>query len=271
MENERENDNFSKFKKSVETSLKSFASKLGESLKDLRKQIKQIKEELENKENKECKNCSCNKETENLKTTLKVLETKVCTLTENFHNESGHSTNLDSDILKLQELSTINKQKIEDIDLKLQSLESKKDKETTKSCESSALPSENVTCKQCGLQLSGLESLNEHILQKHKRIFKCSDCARTFNNSYELEQHIVNMHNKVKPFKCDKCEVKFLMKWRFDKHIAAHESLKTRRCHYFNNKKECPFVKSGCKYLHETSKICKYLDSCSTAMCQFRH
>ena len=61
------------------------------------------------------------------------------TLEENSQAKSDqyHSTNLDSDIKKLQELSTINRQKIEDIDLKLQKLESNKDIEKTESCESS--------------------------------------------------------------------------------------------------------------------------------------
>ena len=54
MNNDTENDKFAKFKKSVETSLMSFTSKLGESLKEIRSQINEIKADLDIKEHKEC-------------------------------------------------------------------------------------------------------------------------------------------------------------------------------------------------------------------------
>ena len=85
-----------------------------------------------------------------------MLETKVYTLTENVQAKRDHLTNLDSEIKELQELSTINRQKIEDIESKLQILELNKDKERNRSSESSALPSENITCKQCEIKFSDL-------------------------------------------------------------------------------------------------------------------
>ena len=271
MGSEIENEKFVRFKTSVETSLKSFAQKLGESLKDIRKQIKEIKEDLNNRENKECVNCSCRDKYENLETAVELVETKVHTLEEKLPDNCDHSNNLDSEIHKLQEMAKINIQKIEDIDSKIQILESQQYEKRIEIYKASTSHPEKIECSHCGVEFRQYETLKKHIKHQHQRIFNCSDCEINFNNSYELEQHMVNDHKKQKPYKCDVCQLSFIMKWRFDKHVVVHQNTKIRRCHYFNNKKECPFMKSGCKYLHEISVACKYSDLCTKAMCQYRH
>ena len=270
MDSDKEYEKFVKFKNSVEMSLKSFAMKLGESLKDIRKQIKQIKEEVEINEQKECLKCGCENKTENLETSLKLLETKFHTFEEKLEDKGDRYNNLEKEIQDLQEIASTNRQKIEDIDLKIQSLESLMNNFSA-SHKSFAAHSKPNKCKHCGVEFSDFETLKTHIKHQHRRIFKCSDCESIFSNSYQLEQHIVNSHKREKQYKCDICELRFLVKWRFSKHVTSHQNVTRRRCHYFNNKKECPYIESGCKYLHETSSMCKYSDSCSKVMCQFRH
>ena len=41
-------------------------------------------------------------------------------------------------------------------------------------------------------------------------------------------------------------------------------------CHYFNNKKACPF-KEECILLHEDSEMCKYGKSFERMLCMFKH
>ena len=50
-----------------------------------------------------------------------------------------------------------------------------------------------------------------------------------------------------------------------------HSDDKTRKCHFFNNNKPCPYEEVGCKFLHETSEACYYKDKCNNPLCQFQH
>ena len=63
----------------------------------------------------------------------------------------------------------------------------------------------------------------------------------------------------------------FVLKWRLSKHKETHASPTVRNCHYFNNKKPCPFENIGCKFNHVLSKICIYNTTCSNALCQHQH
>ena len=68
-------------------------------------------------------------------------------------------------------------------------------------------------------------------------------------------------------FECSKCDNKFALSWRLKKHEGLHNSQNTRKFHYFNNKKKCPFEEFGCMFLHEESRICNYGESCTTNLC----
>ena len=80
-----------------------------------------------------------------------------------------------------------------------------------------------------------------------------------------LKEHI------EKQFKCEKCNQEFHLKWRFNKHQEGHENTNVKYCHYFNNKKECPFQELGCMYKHSAAPVCKYKSSCNRKLCQFTH
>ena len=82
---------------------------------------------------------------------------------------------------------------------------------------------------------------------------------------------MITMHGMEQPYHCDICEKKFLLKWRMIKHKKIHTENSHRACHYFNNKKECPYEEIGCKYLHADADRCKFLDKCNRYMCPFKH
>ena len=42
-------------------------------------------------------------------------------------------------------------------------------------------------------------------------------------------------------------------------------------CHYFNNKKTCPFEEVGCMYKHAKSGNCWFKDLCKNKLCQYAH
>ena len=41
-------------------------------------------------------------------------------------------------------------------------------------------------------------------------------------------------------------------------------------CHFYNNKKKCPFEDIGCVFLHEVAVICKF-NPCLNKLCQYKH
>ena len=50
-----------------------------------------------------------------------------------------------------------------------------------------------------------------------------------------------------------------------------HGQDKIRKCHYYNNKKVCPFQNFGCKFLHEKAGVCRFKENCGKEMCQYEH
>jgi DNA-directed RNA polymerase subunit RPC12/RpoP len=88
---------------------------------------------------------------------------------------------------------------------------------------------------------------------------------------WSLEIHIQTYHDTARDFECDRCGKKFILKWRLKKHQRSHENQSNKKCHYFNNKKVCPFENLGCMFDHVPSGICKYGKVCSNKLCQFQH
>ena len=77
-----------------------------------------------------------------------------------------------------------------------------------------------------------------------------------------LEKHFIYHEEKQKMFKCDKCELCFYANWRLRKLREVHDNRNKLYCHYFNNKKFCPFEKVGCKFAHKVSNWCFYQENC---------
>ena len=123
------------------------------------------------------------------------------------------------------------------------------------------------------IQISGHngEVRNVSELRKHKNIhkgdkFMCSVCCQEFDKEWKMVAHM-KKHTK---FACDQCGKEFKYLDTMEKHVkVAHEKCKLY-CHYFNNKKTCPFDKE-CVFLHEDADICKYGESCERLLCMFKH
>ena len=100
---------------------------------------------------------------------------------------------------------------------------------------------------------------------------KCKFCDDMFDKNSELEEHIKKHHDSIEKFKCDQCGKSFVLEWRLGKHKRIHTERKMKRCHYFNNQKNCPFEEIGCMFEHSYSGNCKYGIKCEKAMCSFQH
>ena len=87
----------------------------------------------------------------------------------------------------------------------------------------------------------------------------------------KLEVHIRNEHEHVKDYKCDVCDKGFVLKWRMLKHQDCHRGPGKKKCHFFNNRKTCPFEEIGCMFAHEASEICRFDNICDNQLCPFQH
>ena len=81
-----------------------------------------------------------------------------------------------------------------------------------------------------------------------------------FSQNCGLELHLLSEYNTEKQFKCDKCEMQSVLKWRFQKDVGIHEEKNISNmkcCHYFNNDKKCPFETLGNMFKHVSTPQCR--------------
>ena len=126
-------------------------------------------------------------------------------------------------------------------------------------------------CKKCDAKFHARENLQYHIKTRHKIEVQCRICDLPFGKKCSLELHMESVHGKKKQYKCDKCSMGFFLQWRLKKHMSVHSDDKTRKCHFFNNDKPCPYQKLGCKFLHVKAGMCEFKDNCAREKCQFQH
>ena len=126
-----------------------------------------------------------------------------------------------------------------------------------------------VMCTECSFSSMQTCDMNKHVKAKHGKLCqkKCKVCGKSFMENHELEAHL-KTHNEMQPFSCDKCEKKFYLKWRLEKHRGSHYTKKL--CHYYNNQKACPYEDIGCMFRHEVSSLCRF-STCNNILCQYRH
>ena len=153
------------------------------------------------------------------------------------------------------------KTKYETLSNQYQSLKSKCDLEKAKK-------NTNLRCNNCKQSFQTLKDFKKHKEEHHSKqdVFNCSKCDKTFNEDWKLNAHM-KLH---KNYQCDQCSKNFKYKELLRKHVKiTHESFKLY-CHYFNNKKICPYNEE-CVFLHEEANLCKYGMVCERMLCMFKH
>ena len=176
---------------------------------------------------------------------------------------------LKEDIVTLKEQLNENNIRISTLEKELQNANSEINK--LKGIEVSQENALVVKCDSCDFSSESRKTLRKHILQNHHRKSKCKFCDAMFEKNSDLESHLDLNHDSVERFQCDHCDKKFVLEWRLRKHKRMHKQQNTINCHYFNNKKDCPFEKIGCMFRHAYSKMCKYGNNCDKVMCSFQH
>ena len=129
-----------------------------------------------------------------------------------------------------------------------------------------------LKCNKCDSSFESKKNLKEHIHKIHPTNIKCLSCEKTFQKNCELETHIKTSHKEMIKYDCDKCDQKFILKWRLLKHESIHSNNSAvKKCHYFNNNKTCPFEENGCMFAHIKADTCKFGKSCLNNLCSYQH
>ena len=256
----------------VNTALNSMGQKLAGKINEIMKDISDVKEELDNETTRNING-------------MENIEERLAEMAKQISSKDRQTEDLDIEIKNLKESYKINEMKIVELEVQILSL-SKACTELTvdkalnegyiNSEENEAYDPESnveITNNMFNCNKFGEEPLhsNKIDIRSKERVFKCNVCGEKVQNRYTLESHMITMHDHDKSYTCNYCDMKFVSKWRMNKHMNMHEDKTKRKCHYFNNDKECPFVKNGCKFLHEESSECKFGKSCDRTMCQYRH
>ena len=291
MENKSTEENMLKLITKVNNSQNAMGSKISAKINDLMEQISEIKDDIDGIKNtleEECHKCESN--IDNTKDDLKAVDTRIKSVEDRINNIPEN--------LKIQEIYNSNKEELLAIELKLKTLDEEQrkltkyvkqsDKTIQAACEGPKTAKEETkiddnyeenifgattffNCNYCTMNFNNYDSLKSHIACNHLRAFKCQHCDRRFRKCYDLEEHLVNVHEEEKMYNCDICELRFVTNWRYKKHIDAHNNNKARTCHYFNNNKDCPYAKRGCKFQHKMADQCQFTNTCTRKMCQFQH
>ena len=61
------------------------------------------------------------------------------------------------------------------------------------------------------------------------------------------------------------------LQWRLNKHKASHQLETGKNCHFYNNKKPCPYEDIGCMFKHEKSENCRFNGVCRNKLCPYQH
>ena len=129
---------------------------------------------------------------------------------------------------------------------------------------------EMIKCNHCDKSFDLKRNLKKHLRDTHTREIECKTCDKCFSENCELEVHIKTQHTDNTKYGCDICDKKFVLKWRLSKHLQTHSIKTTKKSHYFNNGKVCPYQYIGCMFAHEVSEICKFGQVCKNKLCSLQ-
>ncbi|XP_032992866.1 zinc finger protein 711-like isoform X7 [Lacerta agilis] len=101
-------------------------------------------------------------------------------------------------------------------------------------------------CEHCPQMFTDEKELQQHteLFQGHKTHL-CPHCDHKSTNSSDLKRHIISVHTKDFPHKCEVCEKGFHRPSELKKHSETHKGKKIHQCRHCNFKTSDPFVLSG--------------------------
>uniref|UniRef100_A0A673G6F0 Zinc finger Y-chromosomal protein 1-like n=1 Tax=Sinocyclocheilus rhinocerous TaxID=307959 RepID=A0A673G6F0_9TELE len=100
-------------------------------------------------------------------------------------------------------------------------------------------------CDRCFQTFAEPDELLQHgLTHEEAKTHQCTHCDHKSSNSSDLKRHIISVHTKDYPHKCEVCGKGFHRPSELKKHSAAHKVKKLHQCRHCNFKIADPFVLS---------------------------
>ncbi|XP_075394833.1 zinc finger protein 711 isoform X2 [Tenrec ecaudatus] len=101
-------------------------------------------------------------------------------------------------------------------------------------------------CEHCPQAFGDERELQRHLdlFQGHKT-HQCPHCDHKSTNSSDLKRHIISVHTKDFPHKCEVCDKGFHRPSELKKHSDIHKGRKTHQCRHCDFQTSDPFILSG--------------------------
>ena len=175
---------------------------------------------------------------------IECLLLKVCNLSKQLKNKSDHISELDNQIVSLNQKLNIAEEKASQDHIQMELGQSKnclnqkltdvekieKFKIHVNSVHNQLKPFE---CKICSKTLKSNINLKQHIDAVHKKMkpHQCQICAKKFSQNTHLKGHINSVHNTDRPFECKICAKRFSQNTHLKGHInSVHNTERPFEC-----------------------------------------
>ena len=87
-----------------------------------------------------------------------------------------------------------------------------------------------ISCEHCAKQFNDTHRLNQHLQIHQEKSVVCSECGAMFRKKFSLKEHMEVKHTQRVNYSCDVCEKRYPTARHLNSHKERHNSLNPHTC-----------------------------------------